>query len=577
MTDRGRTGLGTRVLTVFVLVSIAVLGLVGLLVDRSAREALQRELGRRMENTARLAADFLPADATGLPTWASSVAEASGMRVTLIDLDGRVVADSHADPAEMENHGSRPEVRAAGDGEIGISRRVSVSTGFEQLYLALPTDGGLITRVSMPTRVIEEELSSVRATIAFAALLAGLLGSVVVALLSRRIARSLDEITAQARLTARGRADVSPRRSPIRELDDLSLAVSDLAEGLGERLSRSEEGSQTLEVVLGAIPQGTILVDRDDRVVYANPSSYAVLGAVPDHLQGLSPFPFQTAVREARDSREPVVRTVDHGKPARRLRAMAVPFSEDDRVLLLVGDVTERERADAIRHDFVANASHELRTPVATIIASAEALQMAVDRGDGSAAGFARRIELSARQLDRMVADLLDLSRLEGETPDVSAVRLDHVTRDEVDRIGSLAADKEVTLDFDSTPAPVAGNHRDLATAVRNLLENALRYTDEGGRITVRVGTDGDHAVLTIEDDGEGIPIRDLGRVFERFYRVDSARSRATGGTGLGLSIVKHVAESHGGSVEVESELGVGSTFTFRVPVADSGEAPSSH
>lgn len=574
--DKG-TSLTRRFLIYYALVYVVLVGLVGVLVERSARQALAESVEQRLETNARLAAENLPADPADLQPWASSVFQATGLRITLIDLDGVVLADSHTDPSIMENHGSRPEVLEAKRGEIGVSRRVSVSTGFEQMYLALPPREDIITRVSLPTRVIAAELSMVRLPIILIAVFIGLLGLGVVAFLGRRLTRPITELIDQSVAVAGGRLEISPRRFTIRELDQLGLAISSVAESLGKRLTEAEEASETLEVVLGALPQGTILIDGDDQVIYANPSAYALLGVVPDELQGLSPYQFQVAAREARQSREPEVRMVDHGKPVRRLRAIATPFSEDERVLLVVVDVTERERAEAIRRDFVANASHELKTPVSTVIASAEALQIALERGDASAPSFARQIEESARQLDRLVGDLLDLSRLERERPDLAPVRLDLVVQDEVRRIRPMTAEKGITVELKSAPAPVAGNHRDLATAVRNLLDNAARYADEGGKIAVEVSVGEGEAVLEVTDDGEGIPSRDLDRVFERFYRVDSARSRATGGTGLGLAIVKHVAESHGGSVGVESELGSGSTFTMRIPLADSEESPEDH
>jgi signal transduction histidine kinase len=251
---------------------------------------------------------------------------------------------------------------------------------------------------------------------------------------------------------------------------------------------------------------------------------------------------------------------------------VATPFSEDERVLLLVVDITERERTDSIRRDFVANASHELKTPVSTIIASSEALQIALERGDDSATAFAARIESSARQLDRLVGDLLDLSRLEKESPELSSTRLDNLVRDEVERIRTDAASKEIDIEIRSDEVVAAVNQRDVAIAVRNVLDNAIRYTSDGGSIVVAVTIEGHHALISVTDSGEGIPTRDIDRVFERFYRVDSARSRATGGTGLGLAIVKHVAEGHGGTVSVESELGVGSTFTILLPLAAKGE-----
>jgi len=423
----------------------------------------------------------------------------------------------------------------------------------------------------------EDEAETMRQVIVLTTLAIGLLGVAFAALLARRMARPMTELTQQARALLEGDSGVEPPRSSVKELDDLGLAISALAHRLGTRVADAEEAIDTLEVVLGALPQGTILIDNDDRVVYANPAAHSILGAVPSQLGGLSPLQFQNAVREARGRREPEVRVLDHGSPTRRLRGVATPFAGDERVLLLVVDITERERADSIRRDFVANASHELKTPLSTIIASAQTLQIALDRGDGSAAGFARRIEGSARQLDRLVGDLLDLSRLERESPDLSPVRLDLLIRDEVERVRQVAAERDLDVEVMVDEVTVMASHRDVAVAVRNLLDNAIRYTLAGGSIAVAVGAAGDEVSISVADTGEGIPTRDLDRVFERFYRVDSARSRDTGGTGLGLSIVKHVAESHGGTVSVDSELGVGSTFTIRLPIGPQGSGSESN
>jgi signal transduction histidine kinase len=214
-----------------------------------------------------------------------------------------------------------------------------------------------------------------------------------------------------------------------------------------------------------------------------------------------------------------------------------------------------------------------LKTPVSTIIASSEALRLALERGDDSALAFAARIEGSAHQLDRLVGDLLDLSRLEREFPEVAPVRVDRLIGDEVQRARGEADSKGLALEMISQSVTAMVNQRDVAIAVANLLDNAIRHTSEGGTVTVEVTGDRDEVVVSVTDTGEGIPTRDIDRVFERFYRVDAARSRATGGTGLGLSIVRHVAESHGGSVSVESQLGVGSTFTIRLPLDQRGAA----
>lgn len=569
-----RTKLSTRFLVYYAVVYLVLIGLMGFIIDRSLRSELLTDVDDGLEMAARLSLQGLPADPADYQTWAGSSFQATGFRTTLVDTDGVVLADSHSDPAVMENHLSRPEFETAVAGEIGFDNRVSDSTGFDQRYIALPPQDGLMVRMSVPSRVIDGQLGSVRLSIVMTSLVLGLLGVVMVAFLARRLARPIEELTDQAQDVADGDSDVSPRRSRVWELDQLGLAISTMASRLGTRLTDAEQTTATLEVVLGALSQGTVLFDGDDQVVYANPAAYTILGAVPDQLPALSPLQFQTAVREARETRDQETRVLDHGSPSRRLRGVATPFAGDDRVLLLVVDVTERERTDAIRRDFVANASHELKTPVSTIIASSEALQIALDRGDSSAVGFATRIEGSARQLDRLVGDLLDLSRLEKDDPELAPVRLDHLVRDEVERIRGEAEAKGLGVGLETAAVTAMVNHRDVAIATRNILDNAVRYTPDGGSIEVDVSRDGSEAVISVADTGEGIPTRDTERVFERFYRVDSARARATGGTGLGLSIVKHVAESHGGTVTVESELGVGSTFTLRFPADEQGNGP---
>lgn len=570
MSDRPRLGstrLATRYLVYYAVTYFLLIGLMGVLVERTTRDALIDDVVENLELGARLALQSLPDDPARYEEWVEDVFESASFRTTLIDTSGVVMGDSHSSPSVMENHADRPEVIQAIQGEVGSARRVSASTGSEQLYLALPPEDGLIVRVSVPIRVIDEELTAVRSSIIVAVLAVGLVGVFVVAYVARRTAKPITELTERSREVARGKLDVSPRRSTVLELDQLGMAISKISGILGRRLTEAEQATATLEMVLGAIPQGTILVDANDRVVYANPSAHDMFGSVPEDLTALAPLQLQGAVREARGRGRQEVRVFDHGSPTRRMRAVATPFSADSRVLLILVDITESERTDSIRRDFVANASHELKTPVSTIIASSEAMQIALSRGDESAAGFADRIEHSARQLSRLVADLLDLSRLEKETVELKPVRVDLIVDDEVERVRMRLQEKELTIDVNTVELTVLGSRRDLAIALRNLLDNAIRYTGEGGMITLTLDQDDRQAVVEVADTGEGIPTRDLDRVFERFYRVDSARSRETGGTGLGLSIVKHVAESHRGSVVVESELGVGSTFIIRLPL----------
>jgi two-component system, OmpR family, phosphate regulon sensor histidine kinase PhoR len=564
--------LSSRLLVFYAVAYLVLIGLMWLAADRATRDNLIEDVDADLEMSARLAADAIPDDPDGYQRWARDVFGATGMRTTLIDVDGVVLADSHSDPSVMENHLGRTEIDTAVSDGVGVAQRVSESTGFEQRYVAV-LDDGLVVRTSLPSNVIDDRLTGVRLTILGSAVVLGLLGVVLVAFLARRLARPISVLTDQALAVAEGDTDIAPHRSNVWELDQLGLAISTIASKMGSRLTDAEQTTAMLEVVLGALSQGTILFDGADRVVYANPSAYTILGAVPDELSGLAPLQLQDAVRAARSGREQETRNVDHGVPLKQLRAVATPFAGNDRVLLAIVDITERERTDSIRRDFVANASHELKTPVSTIIASSEALRLALERGDDSALAFAARIEGSAHQLDRLVGDLLDLSRLEREFPEVAPVRVDRLIGDEVQRARGEADSKGLALEMISQSVTAMVNQRDVAIAVANLLDNAIRHTSEGGTVTVEATGDRDEVVISVTDTGEGIPTRDIDRVFERFYRVDAARSRATGGTGLGLSIVRHVAESHGGSVSVESQLGVGSTFTIRLPLDQRGAA----
>ena len=237
--------------------------------------------------------------------------------------------------------------------------------------------------------------------------------------------------------------------------------------------------------------------------------------------------------------------------------------------MLVIRDITETRRSEQVRRDFVANASHELKTPAASIQAAAETIRTAAVEDPSVIPHFASQLEREAARLSRIVSDLLDLSRLESGSVMEETVALEAIVRDEGERFEGPAAEAGVGLSIDASSVPrVRGSARDLALLVRNLVDNAIRYTGPGGEVHVELTSGDGEVVLAVVDTGLGIPSRDLPRIFERFYRVDRARSRETGGTGLGLSIVKHVAENHGGRVEVTSELGQGTRFEVRLPAS---------
>lgn len=558
-----RRSLAGRLLLIYAVTVVVVLGAIGFLVERAARQTLLAELQEGVTQQALALAPLVPADDP--QRFVDTAASDIDSRVTLISPDGSVAGDSLRDPETMENHGGRPEVQAALRGEIGVDRRVSDTTGFGQLYVAVPTAEGSVLRISLPENTVTTRIGTLRGGLFAIVGLAALIGVGVVALVARLLARPLHHLSDVAGAIAAGDLDVEVPRSSVHELDNLARSIGTMATELGNRLSEVEDERRTLGVVLDSLPQGTLLVGSDDSVLYGNRSLGALLGPIPERLDKVVPFRIQEMVRRARQTGHIVDSDLDHGRPMRILRVIVSPF-DDGRVLAVVGDITERSRLDDVRRDFVTNASHELKTPVATILASAETLQIAIEKAPDRVPQFAANIEQAARSLSRMISDLLDLSRLEGRTSEFVAVDLEAVVTEVVDELSGPAEERQISLQMETTPVIINGSSSDISLAIRNLVDNAIRYTDASGAVEVRLEKRGREAVVTVVDTGAGIPRRDLDRVFERFYRVDAARSRATGGTGLGLSIVRHVAESHGGRVSVESRLGSGSTFTLRLP-----------
>jgi two-component system, OmpR family, phosphate regulon sensor histidine kinase PhoR len=396
----------------------------------------------------------------------------------------------------------------------------------------------------------------------------GVAGAVILALLIWRFdqgrrQRALDDVV---RRMAAGDLSVRAPSGLRGETAGLAASVNRLAREVDRRIEAARAERRRLETILSAMEEGVLLIDASDRVGYANPAAARLLRGAPRSLRS-TPATLQGLVGAIRSEGEPTQTELETGVPVRVLRATALPVGQEGAVLLVLRDVTAARRVEAMRRDFVADASHELKTPAASIQAAAETLQRAVADDPTAAARFAERLRRDAVRLSRIVSDLLDLSRLESERPAFDEVRLDRVALDEADRLRDQAREAGVELEVDGEPVTVAGSRKDLALLASNLLDNAIRYTGRGGRVTLSVAARDGAAVLTVADTGIGIPTRDLPRIFERFYRVDRARSRDTGGTGLGLSIARHVAERHGGRIAARSELGRGSTFTVTLPL----------
>ena len=543
------------------------------------------------------------ANPAALEEFARRMGAATATRITVIARDGTVLADSEEDPALMENHRGRPEVITALAGSEGRARRVSATIKQEMLYVAVPIGPGDspwstgVVRVAVPASRVDPLLGHVLRL----PLLVGLLLLAPIVLLAYLVSRSFTRPIESLRTMAVGVADgdlshrVGLRRAD--ELGQLGRALNYMAGELESRVSRLAAEEEQSAEILAAMSDGVLVLDTSGVVVRVNAAAARMLGAEADDMPGrplvqtARSFPVQ-AMAERALATGAVVTDEVRLPDARVLWVQAVPLrfsshapewpsrGDDDagrpgeyaQVVLVFRDETARRRADDVRRDFVANVSHELKTPLAGLSLLADTLQQAVHDDPEQAERFAERVGAEVGRLTDLVTDLLVLSRLEQPRPatiDLQLVDLAEITAAVVDGLRLQPEASQRTIELDAArPVRVHGDGVHLATLVRNLVENALRYNHPGGRVWVSVRPDGDTALIVVRDDGLGIPRQELARVFERFYRVDKARSRETGGTGLGLSIVKHVAESHGGHVEVESTVGVGSTFTVTLPAA---------
>jgi len=506
-------------------------------------------------------------------------------RVTVVGRDGRVLADSTlSGPAllALENHGSRPEVRAALNGEASTVTRYSTTVRDELVYAAVPVrhEGRVVgvTRVALSTEAVRGQVRELWRAEALALLLAAITAVIVAFLLSAPLAGSLREIMDTARQFAAGNLEARIRARRDDELGELARILDHSGDQLQARLQEIARERARIDAILAAMEDGVLAVDHRGTVLLANPSLVRGLDLrepVGHHyLEVIRQREVGEVIEEVlhTGARRAVEVELVHRRRVFALTAVPFPGAEaaPPGVVLTFHDATERRRLDRVRRDFVANASHELRTPLTSIRGFVEALEDGAVSEPDTAQRFLGKIRAHADRMAALVEDLLELSRLEsGERPPRwEEVAPAEIAEDVVASFASLAERKDVALlrTDGGGPAVVTDGDR-LRRILENLVENAVKYTPSGGRVEVRSGPrPGGGTLLEVEDNGPGIPAEHLSRIFERFYRVDKARSRELGGTGLGLAIVKHLAEGMGASVTVESEWGRGTCFRVAVP-----------
>jgi two-component system phosphate regulon sensor histidine kinase PhoR len=520
-----------------------------------------------------------------LQAWTRSVATDSGLRMTLVRSDGVVIADSARTPEEMrgmENHAGRPEIRAALATGEGVAVRRSATTGQTYVYAArtLTDVGGhlVILRLAQPLAQIEALRGSIATAMALALLAAGAAILLTSLWIDRRLFRPYYSLIEGAGELASGRI----RRVPLpdeEELAALAMALNHLAATAEAQFAAVRDERDHLMTILASMSEGVLVVEGDGRARLVNPAFRRLfdLGESGGEVAGRTVLELLRQPELARIVDETLRRGeaqsggIELQAPERRtlLLASAALAGGERGAVVVARDTTEMTRLADMRRDFVANVSHELKTPLAAIRGYAETLHDGALDEPPTARRFTERILQQCRRLQALLDDLLTLSRLESVAPaECEPVDLSAVVQRAVDLLGAMAREKQVTLEVEEESAPiVAGDADSIERMVLNLVDNGIKYNRPEGEVLLRLSQADQHAVLEVSDTGIGIPQESLPRLFERFYRVDKGRARDDGGTGLGLAIVKHVVQAHGGQVDVESRVGKGTTFRVRLPL----------
>jgi two-component system phosphate regulon sensor histidine kinase PhoR len=524
-----------------------------------------------------------PDEIAALHLWVDQMA-ASGARVTIITEGGLVLADSQSDPQTMENHAGRPEIRDALAKGDGRSIRHSVTINRDLLYYAVRQNmsAGLpiVLRFALPLEAVDEALGSFRRSLWLASFIIMLLAGAASLLISRSFSDRVERLKEFSRRVAEGDFRPSPADSSGDALEALAASLNQTAARLDRTIRTLTEERNLSSAILGSMLEGVAVVNAPERLLFANQGFAAILelDVPPQSGRALVEVVRQTELIEA-------VRKVLSGEPRVEAEIVtgtlrqhffaatvaAVRAGDTSGAVIVLHDITDLRKLERVRRDFIANVSHEFKTPLTAIQGFAETLLAGAVDDPQNRGRFLGIILEHSRRLARLTDDLLKLSKMDADRLELEIRRLgvSQLVESCLETSQHRAAEKNIRISVNIAPhlPEIAGDRRLLAEVLQNLLDNATQYTLPGGQIMVSAETSDAEVIFTVSDTGIGIPQADQPRIFERFYRVDAARSREVGGTGLGLAIAKHLVEVHGGRIWVESEVAQGSQFHFSVPL----------
>lgn len=583
-----------RILLSYLLIAPLLLIPLELYLSSAIKDNYILNLREGLITQARLISDQIPASFThNLDDFCKRFKEKIGARVTIIDISGRVLGDSDEPSERMENHSDRPEIKDAEISDIGSSIRYSKTIRKDLLYLAIAinTDSDKrFLRLSMPLNDVESAMKTIRLRIILASFAVTFVVIIFGLIQTRRITKSIGEIADFSKDVAAGNFKKRLFLKEKDELGELGKNISDMAQELYSKLMQSEEEKSKIEAILRNMSDGLILTDTKGTILLSNTAIKNIFGVQSDIegktlMESLRNAELMEIAENVVESKERVLREIAISRPKELyLMATATPFysSHPERdlsgVVLTFHDITRLRKLEEIRKDFVANVSHEIKTPITAIRGFAETLLEGALDDRENAQKFLETIRNHSERLNTLVNDLLTLSRIElGDiTITESFINIDEVVDTVFETLKEKAQSKALYLKKQITPErkEIYADRDRLIQILLNLVDNGIKFTEAGG-ITVTVESkkskveseEKDFIEISVEDTGTGIPKKHLSRIGERFYRVDRARSRELGGTGLGLAIVKHLVKAHGWEMEIESTEGQGTTVHLLCPI----------
>jgi two-component system phosphate regulon sensor histidine kinase PhoR len=570
-----------KLLAVFLIVIAATAIILDVMIGSAWEASLRTEIERNLTQKTLLFAHRVETDrAHTLNEIAAQESLAAGARATIIDASGKVLADSESNPATLENHATGKEFVAALSGQTGENERRSATLGIPFLYVAAPVSGGAV-RLAYPLSDVEAVQAQVRRRLLWGSSVALFIALLIAASASVWTSRRLERIVDVAVRIEQGDLHARVEDKPLDEIGRVAAAIDKTAGQVERSFAAVLSSQHQLETLLNSMQDAVIAVSRDGLVQWANQPMDRL---VPQHTRLNAPVvetirdpDFLAAVKTATTTKQVKTTRATSIVPGRAFDVTAAPLPDGGAVAVL-RDLTETERVEKTRRDFIANVSHELRTPLTSIQGYSETL---LDSSDNSSHSreFLEIIRKNAARMSRLTEDLLTLARVEsGETRfDTEPVPPIELLHDAEESFREIARSQEVELkivdaqggngSLESLPS-VRADREAIHQVFSNLIDNAMKYGRSGSRIVLGARPARRGIEFYVQDFGAGIPSEHLPRLFERFYRVDKARSRESGGTGLGLAIAKHIMLAHGGSIRAESELNHGSTFLFTLPTA---------